>query len=342
MKSPIVPIVALLVSSIAPSAIAQTKELTPTQVESILKKLDEIQGKLDRGKEGNNARLLSAIENGLADPKAAVELFQNCVRAEVFQKDERTVTEFNEWKSRMAPLHRSKPFAVAMRAQLLFLRASIKASTAEKFETAVPAIREFTEYFYQVEPILAHPEEVDDDLGRLRGDFFGFRNESFFSNAVGRFFDIQSSAKPIEGWPDNMMSVKELYENVLNPYYRSEGKAEALIGGWDERIAALKFRAAAREKEDHIATAKDMMEKELPNLLWGRSKDLFQYGDQVLGAQEMLKVIETYLESEQSASWISEITALLNGEPDPSLVDPEADEDGETTGSTLGEALNVQ
>ncbi|CAN5396618.1 hypothetical protein BH23VER1_BH23VER1_15220 [soil metagenome] len=341
---------ALLVAAATawPAAIP-AQELQPSQLDTILKKLEDIQAKLDRGKQGNNARVMGAVDKALGDSKAAVDLYQNCVRSEVFEKDERKVTAFNEWKSRMAPLHRSKPFAAALHCHLLFLKASLKATAAaqdedKSLDDVIPAINEFLNYYYQVEPMLAHPEEADSKIGGgLRGDFMGFRNESIFDNAIGQYFAIRTSSPPIDGWPGGINETDALYDQILNPYYRSEGKSEALIAGWDRRIAALKNRADERENIDQYARATDMRQKELPKLIWGRSKDLYLYGNKALGASEMLKVIETYLESEMASQWISELTTLLAGPQSPDEgTAGQAPADGvEEEGTTIGDLLNA-
>src|SRR5690606_40845024 len=86
----------LLLLSVIP---AQAQELTPEQIESLKARLKSIKENLSTHLTVRNTSAGQAFLNAAGDPRPAVELYLNCVKAVDYDRQGRPEADFKAWRA---------------------------------------------------------------------------------------------------------------------------------------------------------------------------------------------------------------------------------------------------
>lgn len=308
----------LLGLSLAASTV-QSVELTPDQIQSLKARLKSLKENLDTHLTTRNTTAAQTFITAAADPRAAVELYLNCTKMVDYDREGLPETDFRAWKDGQKDRISDPKFVESLQQQLRYLALSCQAAETED-KSKIFA------------PLMAHV----DSLSMLTEPPTGAVTQSVANSIFARAYYLEDLLGKNENWEPVPINIAGIYNRVIMPYLRTENPT-ALMNAWDKRIEqetrlvmmleeqdGKELRGLSRDEERKARNAQtkkggalgdhskeEFTTRTLPQLQWGKFKDMFLYVDQVNGAKAMLDFVEANLTGENGEELYAEFESLI-------------------------------
>lgn len=279
--------------------------LSQADREALIEKLDTLR---DNAREKAMTKIgaaAAAFRAGMASDEAAVKLYLECTEKVEFQDRQRSSQEFREWKRRQDDRLKDEGLRRCLRHQLRWLILSLEAAEAgDKRDALAPRAAE------AVDAIFANPEQFGGNVGSL--------GEPVTNTVFARAYNL-GGAK-LEDWPLSPIEVSAVFNQIIFPPLREEGKFDSLREQWLKRI---RYEGVVREhwsgdgegrgKSDERSPAfEKFIAETLPDLRWQMEEDLFKAGDQQRAAINMLAHIEANVTHSKARDWAERFRAMVD------------------------------
>lgn len=310
---PITRRISIVLAATTMVAAGQLEELTPQQLESIMKRLSVLEEATDSRVAARFRTAVQAFRGAMASDEAAFALYLNCVEKLDFTEKRRKAAEFREWREKNEERLKDSAFRRALRHQLRWLVLTLQAASenADPEQLAVAAGE-------IVDAIVA-------DAMSLRGQQ-NVLNESVLGSYFARAYHI--NRVKAEEWPLAPGQIGQVYEQIFFPPLRERMRAEALRSQWTKRIQQ-EIRVAevwefgvrttggtGQALGPRSAEHETFMNEQVPQLQWEMEKDLFTHGDPAGAAMRMIAHLERHLGHPAAGDWLEELQGMLTV-PDP-------------------------
>ena len=295
------------------------QSLTPEQLASLKMRLESLKSNLNSHITSRNTTAGQSFLNAAANPKAALELYLNCVKMVEYDREGRPEADFRAWKDGQSGNMSDPRFVESLQHQLRYLALSCQAAETED-KAAI-----FT-------PLMAHV----DNLSRLTEMPTGGVTQSVANSVFAKAYYLENLLGRNENWEPVPINIAGIYSRTILPYLRTETPS-ALMNAWDKRIEQQtrlvmtleekkqeELRGLNRDEErlarnaqvNHGGPLRDHGKEEftkrtLPHLQWGKLKDMFLYVDQVNGAKMMLDFVEANLTTPLGEEFYAEFESLI-------------------------------
>lgn len=289
-------------------------ELSPTDCEALLERLEKIREEADSKIDARFRTALSAFKSAMASPNDSLELYLKCEEMVNFDEMKKKNVDFREWKRSNMEKHSDTSFRLALQQQLRWLALTLEAA-AEKPDRDKLAI----EAGKIVETIATQAEDLSAHRDILQ--------QSAMASVFARAYDI--TEVNVQNWPLVPASFEQIYEQVLLPPLRRADRIELLKAAWTKRMVnestlldAWSGKPGEKQKPGVRSPAYDKFVTEtLPKLRWDAEVDVFNAGDEKGAALCMLRHIEENLSHESAPKWAEEFVTMLeikeSAESDP-------------------------
>jgi hypothetical protein len=307
-----------LVAVHAFSGSSRAAELTPEQIQSLKARLQALKDNLSNHLTSRNTGAAQAFQSGASDPKAAVELYLNCVKLVNFDREGRPESDFKTWKDNQTNLKDAK-FIESLQGQLRYLALSCQAVETEDKTRVMGALVNHV-----------------DGLARLSEVPSGPVAQSVANSVFAKAYYLERLLGSNEGWEPVPVNISGIYSRTILPHLR-ENDPGALMNAWDKRIEQqtrlvmmleearlAELRGLSRDEKSRARgqqtnqggalrehSKEEFMNRTLPRLKWGKLKDMFLYVDQVNGAKAMLDFVEANLTHEFGEDYYKEFESLI-------------------------------
>lgn len=299
MKGPLTLTIALLTGSIG----AQEKPLSDIDRELLLERLAEIKTSSDSTVKGRLQVALTAFRRGRASESAAHDLYLDCTEKVRFEDQLRKTSEFRDWKTRHKARTDTPAFRLALRHQLNWLALTLEVAVAKSSSTFGDRA------LAVVDAILQDAEKLKGQERLLRQDPL----QSVFAEA----YSVKSGE--ITQWPSHPLDLDALYDSVVLPPLRDGNSTTSLRKAWLKRVEQEglfldKWSNASTSDKDRKPALEKWLKEERPNLLWDMEVDLFKHGDEKGASIRMLSHLKEHMSHKSAPRWITQFTALVEGE----------------------------
>ncbi len=279
--------------------------LSEADREALIEKLDDLRDNAKEKAMGRIGAAAAAFRAGMASDEAAVDLYLKCIEKVEFEDRKRSSQEFREWKRRQDDRLKDEGLRRSLRHQLRWLVLTLEAAEAgEKRDDLAPRAAE------AVDAIFSNPEQFDGNVGALR--------EPVTNTVFARAYNL-GGAK-VENWPLSPLEINQVFNQIVFPPLRGEGKLDALREQWLKRI---RYEGVVREYwsggepgrgkgEERSPEYEKFISETLPDLKWQMEEDLYKAGDQRRAALNMLEHIETHLTHAKAREWGDRFRALID------------------------------
>jgi hypothetical protein len=279
--------------------------LSQADREALIEKLDALR---DNAREKALTKIGSAaaaFRAGMASDEAAVKLYLECIEKVDFADRQRSSQEFREWKRRQDDRLKDEGLRRGLRHQLRWLVLSLEAAEAgDKRDALAGRAAE------AVDSIFSNPEQFGGNVGALR--------EPVTNTVFARAYNL-GGAK-LENWPLSPLEVSAVFEQILFPPLRKEGKHDELRTQWAKRI---RYEGILREHwsggeagrgkgDERSPEYEKFISETLPDLRWQMEVDLFKAGDQKRAALNMLEHIEANVTHTKARDWAEVFRTLVD------------------------------
>jgi len=302
--------------SVAP---ASAVELTVEQIQTLKARLKSIKDNLESHITSRNTSAGQAFVNAANDPRAAVELYVNCVKMVDYDREGRPEADFRAWEDAQGERLRDPVFVLSLQHQLRYLALSCQAAESEDKSLVFG-------------PLMAHV----DALSNLTEMPTGAITQSVANSVFAKAYYLEGLLGKNENWESVPINISGIYERSILPYLREKDTA-SLMNAWDKRIEQQtrlvvmlesqqdkELRGLNRDEERRARnqqsnqngavrahSKEEFTTKTLPQLQWGKMKDMFLHVDQMTGAKAMLDFVEANLKTEQGEQFYAEFESLI-------------------------------
>jgi hypothetical protein len=309
---------AIFTALVSPGALPAV-DLTPEQIQSLKARLESIRDNLESHLTTRNTTAAQSFAAAANDPRAAVELYLNCVKMVEFDREGRPESDFRGWKDGQAERLRDPEFVESLQQQLRYLALSCQAAESE-----------------DKTPVFAALMNHADALSRLTEQPTGAITQSVANSVFAKAYFLEKLLGENERWEPVPINIAGIYNKAILPYLR-EKDPQSLMNAWDKRIEqqsrlvamveekkAEELRGLNRDEERRARnnqanqggtlgqhTQEEFVQRTLPQLQWGKLKDMFLYVDQVAGAKGMLDFVEANFKHELGEEFYSEFEELI-------------------------------
>eukprot|EP00903_Cladosiphon_okamuranus_P004106 g4104.t1 len=294
--------------------------LTEADREALLDRLAEIQNEAYSKVDARFRTARAAFQSALSSDDAAVDLYLKCEELVNFEEQNKSSSDFREWKSNNRDKLSDKYFRAALRHQLRWLCLTLDAASDEP----------------DMEQIGVEAARILDSMMSQVEDLAPYRN-ILQQNVTGSVFAkaYELNEVKVENWAFSPGQISTVYERTLLPQLRRPDRLVALRSSWSNRIKYEGLiadfwsgnpnagrRNGKRQEEDdrktgeHSPEFEAFLEDTLPRLQWQAEVDLFKNGDQRGAAVRMLAHIEKHLSHKSATEWTDE---SLIGEHTPGI-----------------------
>lgn len=297
---------------------ANSADLTPEQIQSLKARLESLKDNLSNHLTSRNTGAAQTFQNAAGDPKAAVELYLNCVKIVNFDREGRPESDFRAWQDNQGNL-REPEFIESLQGQLRYLALSCQAAETEDKARVMGGLVNYV-----------------DALSRLSEVPGGPITQSVANSVFAKAYYLEKLLGGNEAWEPVPVNISGIYSKTILPHLR-ENDPGALMNAWDKRIeqqtrlvAMLEekrledLRGLSRDEKSKARgqqsnqggslrehSKEEFMNRTLPRLQWGKLKDMFLYVDQLTGAKAMLDFVEANLTHEFGEEFYSEFESIV-------------------------------
>ena len=294
-------------------------ELTVEQIQSLKARLKSLKDNLSSHITSRNVSAGQAFAAAAADPRAAIELYLNCVKTVEYDREGRPETDFRAWRDGQEDRLKDPQFITSLQQQLRYLMLSCQAAESEDKAQIFGALMSYV-----------------DSLSSLTEMPSGPVTQSVANSVFAKAYFLDRLLGKAENWEQTPINIAGIYSRTIMPYLREKDPA-SLMNAWDKRIeqqARLvtmleekkeeELRGLNRDEERRARnnqtnqggavgehSKEEFTQKTLPQLQWGKLKDMFQYVDQVNGAKLMLDFVEANLKHELGEQFYAEFEELI-------------------------------
>ncbi len=286
--------------------------------EDVAKRLAELEniGKvLDEQKFGYNARIIKELREAGVTGEKSFALWLKCMEDVEFDQRGRSNSEFSEWKKRQVKeaSHEKEAEYQLLVQWLSIVLMDCNARTDSGRNEAVNAAVSF------VDTVVERLKKNDGRLG-------GAADDNVMSSVLARHYKLDTTATRRENGAYVAADVGGIYEKMILPFYRSTNQAANLMNAWTRRIDQ---ETAIADSLKGDGPKQKFKTERLPELQWGKARDLFKLGQEETAVPAMMNIIKTHTEHRRASGWITELTALLKKddakkESSPAAAPPEA------------------
>ena len=296
------------------------KPLKEEDVARVLKQLESLADEVDAQKFGRYSAVIRQLKESSATGDKAFNLWMDCMKEVEYDQKGKTLTEFAEWKRRIAKETDHKRND-ALQLQVQWLMVVLMDASARSPSAEADVISAAASY---LDMLAAHFKKYDGDMEHLGGSVLGsvfakkFKVESAGRRrgkpekpgAAAQAESADTSADiSVPGAPGDLSGI---YESLILPYYRTNKMASSLMSAWTRRIS--QETAMADIPRFREAREKFVAER-LPVLEWGRARELFMLGQEENGAQAMMDLIRKNLSHRDAGFWAAELRGLVETRP---------------------------
>lgn len=284
------------------------QSLTPEQIASLKAKLETIKQSLDRNATVRHSTAGEKFLQAAADPKAAVALWENCIKELDFTRKGMRESDFREWRDSAGKRSDDPRFLESLLIQLRYLGLSCKAAESESPDAVFGDLITYVEGLSQMKEL-----PTNDILGSVANSVFA------------RAYDLQPLLSRNNNWEGSPYNIAGIYEKTILPQLREKNPG-GLMNAWEKRIdqqsrLAVSLIAMLEKEESRIRQLSDPREKQrekrsiadlidrdqsrmlrthskdqfaretLPRLRWGKLKDQFTYVDPITASTGMVSLI---------------------------------------------------
>ncbi len=322
------------------------QEPTETERSKLLKEVEEIRELLEGGIAKNNSRAVAGIRNAMGSPKATYELYMDCVHEVDFVDVGKRESDWREWRDRNEDRLKSSEHIKARQYQLRYLELTLRATSGEDDQIALKsAMPELVSF---INDLTTNFASFAEERGVLR--------ESVIDCVFSKRGKLDLTIDRERTWVFSPLSVSQMYEKVILPFYRGEKNSAAIKSAWDKRIlhegklyaagamqsgggggrrneiegyirrftrGGRNDRDREREEKREDSRLQDQSEKEfvtnrLPVLKWGKARDALFYGSgKAATLSAMNRHIREHIDHPNAKDWLKEVTAFTYGDDDP-------------------------
>lgn len=298
---------------------ATAEELTVEQIQSLKARLKSLKDNLETHLTSRNVSAGQAFANAAGDPRAAVELYLNCVKMVEYDREGRPEADFRAWRENQADRIKDPQFVTSLQQQLRYLTLSCQAAESEDKAQIFGALMSYV-----------------DSLSNLTEMPTGAVTQSVANSVFAKAYYLERLLGNTENWEPVPINIAGIYSRTIMPYLREKDPA-SLMNAWDKRIEQQgRLVAMLEEKKDEELrglnrdeerrarnnqtnqggalgehSKEEFTQKTLPQLQWGKLKDMFLYVDQVNGAKAMLDFVEANLKHELGEQFYAEFEQLI-------------------------------
>lgn len=298
---------------------SSAEELTVEQIQSLKARLKSLKDNLETHITSRNVSAGQAFAAAAADPRAAVELYLNCVKMVEYDREGRPEADFRAWREGQADRIKDPQFVTSLQQQLRYLTLSCQAAESKDKAQIFGALMAYV-----------------DSLSNLTEMPTGAVTQSVANSVFAKAYFLDRLLGNTENWEPVPINIAGIYSRTIMPYLREKDPA-SLMNAWDKRIEqqgrlvamleekkAEELRGLNRDEERRARnnqtnqggalgehSKEEFTQKTLPQLQWGKLKDMFQYVDQVNGAKAMLDFVEANLTHELGEQFYSEFEELV-------------------------------
>lgn len=316
---PLFALFALAWSLIVLTSPATAAELTPEQIQSLKARLQSLKDNLQSHITTRNVSAGQAFATAAGDPRAAVELYLDCIKTVEYDREGRPEADFRAWREGQAERLKDPEFVTSLQQQLRYLTLSCQAAESEDKAQIFGALMAYV-----------------DSLSNLTEMPTGPVTQSVANSVFAKAYYLERLLGNTENWEPVPINIAGIYSRTIMPYLREKDPA-SLMNAWDKRIEqqarlvnmleekkAEELRGMNRDEERRARnnqsnqggaigehSKEEFTQKTLPQLQWGKLKDMFQYVDQVNGAKAMLDFVEANLKHELGEQFYAEFEDLV-------------------------------
>jgi hypothetical protein len=266
-------------------------------IEGMRKALQELRVRQKQTAAAMRARFVRDLMAATESDTAAVNFYEDAVRATQFAGQNRESGQFREWRKREEAHLKNSVFRTALRMHLNYLAISIERAGGREMKEILPSLLNYINTWSPV-------------LGQLRGEkdwVMAPVNGSIFA----KWYQAGDMLGGLKDWELVPGNIGGMYDKSIIPEMRRQ-KDPRLLTVWDERIQ--RESAAASGAQLQIESAR-FNEIRLPALQWERAQDMLLLGDRAKALNEMFGVIKQHPGHSQAETWLAALEALLNGNP---------------------------
>ena len=333
-------------------AVSHAEELTDAQKKEHLERLKKLQEAAEGRADSRFRSAIAAFNAGMASDTAAMDLYIKCVEKVEFEEQKRKSTDFREWKRQKGDEMSKPSFRLALRHQLRWLVATLKAASGTQGRQAAAV-----EAQQAVDAIVNDARALKDQQGIL--------SQSVMNSVFARAYllqDVRVAKWPLA--PVKAINVRqerpwrtgqdeeelqrraerearqetqsadfsfnptgqlgEVYEQVLLPRYRMESTLGDLKALWVKRLQQediiYKNWSEDPNQGGRVGTVDAMrspiyekfLAEGLPGLQWQMEVDLYRHGDQKAAAGRMMTLLEKSMSLPAAEKWAEQLQALLS------------------------------
>jgi len=336
--------ISTIVLAICASAIGQTGDAPPVDVNQLLQGLKQFKEQSDAGiKTRRNAAYQQIIAAAASNERASL-FWTEAVLAVQFAGVGHETTAVREWKTGDGEALRSKEGANAARLHLLWLGLTIQHAAGAETKQLLPNVIDFTR---QIEADELAMERVEDQIDKAKERAGGMKKApvsvkkgvaeethakkvhdnimrmSVGSSPVARRLQIADLLGDTGGrrkknddgegasWESVPGNMNGIYNAIILPEFRAT-RDPRILEYWDMTIKKEQHRI-----EPGMADydERQWMQVRQPQLLWSRAQDVFLIGQRNRAVTEMFNLIKAYPQHPDLASWISRLESLLAPTP---------------------------
>lgn len=301
------------------AGLAAAGPMTPEEMASLKARLKVMKESLNTHISSRNTSAGQTFMTASADPRAAVELYLNCTKMVDYDRTGRPESDFRAWEDSQKTRITDPKFVESLQQQLKYLALSCQAAETE----------ERAEIFA---PLMAFV----DGLSYLKEMPTGNLTQSVAGSVFARAYYLENLLGKSKDWESVPINISGIYSRTILPYLRKE-KPDALMNAWDKRIEQETrlvmmleekkqeaLRGLDRDEERRARNAQsgqggalkehskdEFTARTLPQLQWGKLKDMFLYVDQMNAAKAMVTFVEANLTHELGETFYAEFESLI-------------------------------
>lgn len=287
----------------------QVSRLTPEDREKLIQRLAEIRDAVDSNVEARFRVAISAYRSAMTSDEATFSLYMNCVEKVDFTDQGRSGQDFREWRRQNDDRLKDPAFRRALRHQLRWLVLSLQATSEDADRDQLAS---------QAQEIM---DSIVGDAKNLTGHQ-GILNQDVTGSVFARAYQI--GRVEVEDWVLSPGQIGGIYEQILLPPYRVGRRHASLRSGWVKRIQQEttlfeEWRGKSDRRGGRIGMAtatrspeyEKFLAEEVPRMRWKMEVDVFEHGDPLGAAMNMLVHLEKHVAHPSLREWTSEFESLL-------------------------------
>jgi len=288
-------------------SVARGEGLSDADRETILQRLGTIQEAANSRVDQKYRTALSAFSSAASSEKAALDLYLDSIELVNFKQQDKSVSDFLEWKRSNKEKLSETGFKLALQYQvrwfILVLNAASEEPDMERLASESANI---------LDSIIAQAEDLNGHRSTLQ--------QSVTSTVFAKAYEVNGIK--VEEFPLAALQIDALYDQVLLPPLRRVDRISSLRNAWKKRIfqKGELVRLWSVKPGEHLRQGErtpeyeKFIEEDVPALRWKAELDAFEAGDERGAAVVMLKHIESNITHKSAPAWAEQFVALLTPE----------------------------